>query len=146
MRLIKKAEATDAEKIAALAVQMWDTATVQELTDEFLDAILQGNGQIFLKYDQGMLVGFAQCALRFDYVEGTDTSPVGYLEGIFIKEAYRRKGYAKELLSECEKLAKEKGCREFASDCEMDNDSSFRFHMAVGFEEANRIICFTKKL
>lgn len=144
--MIKKAEATDADKIAALAVQMWKTATVRELADEFSDTILQGNGQFFLKYDQEQLVGFAQCALRCDYVEGTDTSPVGYLEGIFIKEAYRRKGYAKELLYECEKWAKEKGCQEFASDCEMDNDSSSRFHMAVGFEEANRIICFTKKL
>lgn len=45
--MIKKAEATDAEKIAALAVQMWNTATVQGLTDEFLDTILQGNGQFF---------------------------------------------------------------------------------------------------
>ena len=40
----------------------------------------------------GCAVGFAQCGLRRDYVEGTDSSPVGYLEGIFIKEEYR-KGY-----------------------------------------------------
>ena len=144
--MVKKAEAADADKIACLAVLMWNTSTVQELTREFLDVIEQGKGQFFLKYDQGILVGFAQCTLRYDYVEGTETSPVGYLEGIFVQEAYRRRGYAKELLSECEKWAKEKGCREFASDCEMVNDSSFRFHMAAGFEEANRIICFTKKL
>lgn len=144
--MIKKAEAADAGKIAALAVMMWNTHTVQELTDEFLDAILQENGQFFLKYDQGIPVGFAQCTLRYDYVEGTDTSPVGYLEGIFVHEAYRHKGYAKELLAECEKWAKEMGCQEFASDCEMDNDSSFSFHLATGFKEANRIICFTKKL
>lgn len=144
--MIKKAEVTDANRIAALAVLMWNTHTVRELTDEFSAAILQGNVQFFLKYDQGILVGFAQCALRHDYVEGTDSSPVGYLEGIFVKEAYRRKGYAKELLTECEKWAREKGCREFASDCETDNENSFRFHMAIGFEEANRIICFTKKL
>ena len=36
------------------------------------------------------------------------------------------------------------GCREFASDCELDNADSFKFHMAVGFEEANRVICFKK--
>ena len=50
------------------------------------------------------------------------------------------------MLFECEKWAKEKGCKEFASDCEIDNNSSFGFHMALGFEEANRIICFTKTL
>ena len=144
--MVKKAEAADADKIAGLAVLMWDTSTVQELTREFLDMMEQGKARFFLKYDQGMPVGFAQCALRYDYVEGTETSPVGYLEGIFVQEAYRRRGYARELLSECEKWAKENGCREFASDCETANDSSFRFHMAVGFVEANRIICFTKKL
>ena len=144
--MVKKAEAADADKIAGLAVLMWNTSTVPELAREFLEAMEQGKGQFFLKYEQGIPVGFAQCALRYDYVEGTETSPVGYLEGVFVQEAYRRRGYARELLSECEKWAKEKGCREFASDCEAVNDSSFRFHMAAGFEEANRIICFTKKL
>ena len=40
----------------------------------------------------------------------------------------------------------EKGCREFASDCELDNEVSLKFHLKVGFAEANRIICFTKQL
>ena len=144
--MVKKAEAADAGKIAGLAVLLWSAHTEQELAREFSDAMEQGKGQFFLKYAQGIPVGFAQCALRYDYVEGTQTSPVGYLEGIFVQEAYRRRGSAGELLSECEKWARQRGCREFASDCEAVNDGSFRFHMAAGFEEATRIICFTKKL
>ena len=92
------------------------------------------------------MVGFAQCQLRHDYVEGTDSSPVGYLEGVFVEEAYRRQGCAKKLLAKCEKWAKENGCSEFASDCELDNEDSLKFHIKMGFVEANRIICFTKKL
>lgn len=76
----------------------------------------------------------------------TKTTPVGYLEGIFIKEEYRNQGYAKELLGECEVWAKENGCQEFSSDCEIDNVSSLQFHKAMNFTEANRIICFTKIL
>ena len=91
-------------------------------------------------------VVFAQCQLRHDYVEGTETSPVGYLEGILVEEAYRHKGYAKELLRECEQWAKSKGCTEFASDCELENEESLRFHMAMQFEEANRVICFRKDI
>ena len=144
--MIKKAGIYNVEEIAKLAVLMWKEPTVQDLMDEFSDIITEGNAQFFLKYNQDVPIGFAQCQLRNDYVEGTETSPVGYLEGIYIKEEYRHKGYAKELLSECEKWAKEKGCKEFASDCEIDNADSFGFHMALGFEEANRIICFTKKL
>jgi aminoglycoside 6'-N-acetyltransferase I len=49
-------------------------------------------------------------------------------------------------LKHCEQWAKEKGCSEFASDCELDNEVSRQFHINLGFNEANRIICFTKKL
>ena len=47
---------------------------------------------------------------------------------------------------ECEKWAKEKGCSEFASDCDLDNDVSLAFHINMGFTEVNRIICFTKQI
>ena len=30
--------------------------------------------------------------------------------------------------------------------CELDNTDSQRFHRAVGFEEANRIVAYVKKL
>ena len=90
--------------------------------------------------------GFAQCQLRHDYVEGTDSSPVGYLEGIFVEESHRHRGLAKKLLTACEEWAREQGCREFASDCELDNTGSLAFHLSMGFAEANRIICLTKKL
>ena len=113
---------------------------------EFSEIISQGKSRFFLKYENDIPIGFAQCQLRYDYVEGTKTTPVGYLEGIFVKERYRNRGYAKELLVECEAWAKDNGCQEFASDCEIENTGSFHFHKAVGFAEANRIICFTKAL
>jgi aminoglycoside 6'-N-acetyltransferase I len=71
---------------------------------------------------------------------------VGYLEGIFVREAYRRRGFAGELLAACEGWARSRGCVEFASDCELSNACSLAFHLCAGFSEANRIICFAKKL
>ncbi len=50
------------------------------------------------------------------------------------------------MLKACQEWAKEQGCTEFASDCEQVNKDSLKFHLKMGFEEANRIICFTKKL
>ena len=50
------------------------------------------------------------------------------------------------LLSARECWAKAQGCADFASDCELSNRESLKFHLNMGFEEANRIICFTKKL
>jgi len=79
-------------------------------------------------------------------VEGTETSPVGYLEGIFVREGYRKQGLARKLLLACEAWAAEQGCTEFASDCELTNTVSQEFHQKLGFEEANRVVCFVKKL
>ena len=93
----------------------------------------------FIKYSEDIPVGFAQCGLRSDYVEGTESSPVGYLEGVFVKEEYRHKGYGKEFLLACERWAKRMGCSEFVSDCELSNVNSLKFHLAMGFDEANRI-------
>ena len=143
-KMIKKGGTSELETLANLAVIMWKKHSITELTHEFSEIMRNGKSVFFLKYEKDLPVGFAQCQLRYDYVEGTNSSPVGYLEGIFVKESYRNKGYAKELLAACETWAKERGCREFASDCEINNINSFRFHKAVDFIEANRIICFTK--
>ena len=144
--MIYKASKKDILTIANLAVLMWKNHTVKELADTFKVIINNDESAIFLLSTDNQTIGFAQCQLRHDYVEGTDSSPVGYLEGIFVKQEYRNRGFATELLEKCQEWAKEKGCREFASDCELDNEVSLKFHLKVGFAEANRIICFTKQL
>ena len=101
---------------------------------------------IVLAFWQTKPIGFAQCQLRHDYVEGTTTSPVGYLEGIYIEPAYRGRGIAAALLGAVEFWAVEKGCSEFASDTSTENTESIAFHKKVGFTEASRLVCFTKKL
>lgn len=144
--MVRKAEEQDIKTLAGLAVRMWKNSTIDELIQEFSQLISGENAAFFLKFEKDVPIGFAQCQLRCDYVEGTASSPVGYLEGIFIKEGYRNRGYAKELLAHCESWAKARGCLEFASDCEIDNVNSYLFHRAMNFAEANRIICFTKRL
>ena len=144
--IIKKADVEDAEAVAGLAIQMWKSHTIEEVTDEFRDYLNKESCVVFIALLEGLAMGFAQCGLRNDYVEGTDTSPVGYLEGIFVTGEYRNRGVAKDMLKACQEWAKEQGCTEFASDCEQVNEDSLKFHLKMGFEEANRIICFTKKL
>lgn len=144
--MIKQAGIDDIPIIKKFAASLWNIHSVDELTDEFEQLLKNKNAAVFLAYEDKIYIGFAQCQLRHDYVEGTDSSPVGYLEGIFVEEKYRRKGYAKALLSSCEKWAKERGCTEFASDCELVNTDSYNFHRKMGFKEANRIICFAKTL
>ena len=146
MITVFQAAFSDAAAVAALALQLWPDHDMRELQTEFESLLTDEGAAVFLACVDEAPVGFAQCQLRHDYVEGTSSSPVGYLEGIFVMPAYQRRGIARILLSSCESWAKERGCSEFASDCELDNHDSLRFHLSVGFEEANRIICFTKTL
>ncbi|MBS5970972.1 MAG: GNAT family N-acetyltransferase [Finegoldia magna] len=143
---ILEATQKDSHVLAKMATKIWENQNEDELEEEF-KAILQSDEETcFIAFVKDMPVGFANVSLRFDYVEGTESSPVGYLEGIFVEENYRKQNIAKNLVKSCEDWAKKIGCTEFASDCLLDNTKSLKFHLAVGFIEANRIICFKKDL
>ena len=141
-----RAEPREAENLAPLVRIVWPEHTLEELAGIILEYMNSDESAVFAETRDGQYVGIALCCLRHDYVEGCETSPVGYLEGVSVHEAYRHQGVAKKLVSECEQWAKEKGCTEFASDCELTNTDSLRFHLGIGFQEENRIICFRKML
>lgn len=143
---IIKAIKEDAESVTSLALMLWPDHSFQELYDDFYKMFDDDNCALFLVRQNDTYIGFAQCQLRFDYVEGTDTSPVGYLEGIYILNDYRHMGVGRKLVTECERWSKTKGCSEFASDVEMGNLDSYHFHIKLGFREENRVICFAKKI
>ena len=144
--MIREATVQDAQLLASLAMNVWKESSLKEIITEFKQMTKSNEAVAFILIIEEQAVGFAQCQLRHDYVEGTNTSPVGYLEGIFVEKEFRHKGYASELLLKCEDWVKTKGCLQFASDCELDNTDSLAFHLKVGFTEANRMICFTKQL
>lgn len=144
--IIRKATIADKKTVALLALELWPDNLLEELELEMVEFLEEDKAIILLAFSQQEAIAFIQCQLRYDYVEGTSTSPVGYLEGIYVKEEWRRKGVASSLLKEAEHWAKEKGCQEFASDCELINQESLKFHLEKGFLEANRIICFTKRI
>ena len=131
---------------AHAALLLWPEHSAAELEEELAVLLENNDAAVFLAYSGTLTVGFAQCGLRRDYVEGTHTSPVGYLEGIFVREDCRRQGVASALLAECRLWCRRMGCSEFASDCELSNTISLQFHLHSGFAEANRIICFVQEL
>ena len=121
--------------------------TYEELYEENIKLLAKEDFQrIFLAFDGQKAIGFVHCSLRFDYVDGTHGGTIGYLEGIYILPEYRKNGIARELVNMGKIWAKENKAEEFASDCELPNTESERFHKKIGFEEANRLICFIQKL
>jgi len=98
----------------------------------------------FLYQADNKYVALLHISIRSDYVNGTDTSPVVYIEAIYVLPDYRKKGIARELIEFAESIAKEKGITQLASDCFIDNHASELFHKSCGFREEERVICFVK--
>jgi aminoglycoside 6'-N-acetyltransferase I len=81
--------------------------------------------------DRRQPLGFIEGSIRSDYVNGTESSPVGFVEGVYVSPASRRKGVARQLYDAIGDWARARGCRELASDALVDNELSQRAHRAL---------------
>ena len=91
-------------------------------------------------------VGFAEAALRTDYVNGAQSTTVAFLEGLYVAPRARRQGIGRALVDEVCRWAHDLGCREVASDALLDNEVSHAVHRALGFAETERVVFYRKEL
>lgn len=61
------------------------------------------------------VVAHVELSLRYD-IEGLAGVRTGYVEGLFVEEAYRASGVALKLLRAAESWARDRACEAFASD------------------------------
>jgi len=109
--------------------------------------ILQASDQtcfiIFNEKDEH--IGFIELSLR-NIVDECLSSPVGYIEGIYLTSCHRGLGLGRQLVEFAADWFKSKGCTEMATDAEIDNVDAQRFHQHVGFTETSRIVEYKKSL
>lgn len=132
----------------ALRRQLWPEASVDEHRGDIEKMLGDAErAACFLaRSADGAVAGFAEVSLRHDYVNGCSTSPVGFLEGLFVVPQSRRQGVARALVAAAEAWAAHHGCREFASDVLVENVESQEVHAALGFSETDRVVYFHKRL
>ena len=120
-----------------------------EEIDEWLDSeqgtLLVGVAVYVVDRGDGRLAGFIEIGLR-NYAEGCVTTPVAFIEGWYVDPDLRRHGLGRRLVRTAEDWARARGLAEIASDTTLDNAASLRAHLALGFEEVERQICFRKAL
>jgi aminoglycoside 6'-N-acetyltransferase I len=144
------------ERVTGATLDEWTALRVELWPHESQDGLKQQAGELLrrepaaaaflLRDEQGAPIAMAEATLRHDYVNGCSTSPVAFLEGIYVRPAWRRRGAARQLCRAVEAWGRERGCREFASDALIDNETSHRMHEALGFEERERVVCYCKPI
>ena len=130
----------------SLRRQLWPEGSQDEHLDE-MQRFVDQPGRFFqlVAYDADRQpAGFAEAALRTDYVNGTDSTPVAFVEGIYVAPPYRRRGIGTMLIAAIVSWAKACDCTELASDALLDNKASQAMHAALGFEETERVVFYRK--
>jgi aminoglycoside 6'-N-acetyltransferase I len=148
---IREACPSDCTLLARLRHDLWPEASLEEHAGE-LSRILSGESPgtlpsvILVANDAGRIAGFVEVGLR-SHADGCDPArPVGYLEGWYVIPSQRRRKVGARLVEAAERWARDRGCREMASDTWLDNDGSQRAHEALGFEVVDRCVNYRKLL
>lgn len=147
MMMVEQATTATIGEWVAMRAALWPHASRLELEREAAALLIKRPAAIaFLLRDEATPIGFAEATVRVDYVNGCSTSPVGFLEGIYVRPESRRRGAARLLCRAVETWAREQGCSELASDTEIDNTTSQAMHEALGFAESERVVCYNKRI
>lgn len=96
--------------------------------------------------DRGVVTGFVEAALRHDYVNGCDTTPVAFVEGVYVAPAARGRGIGRRLVGAVADWGRAAGCTELASDAGLADRNSHAFHRAAGFAETERVVFFRRAI
>jgi aminoglycoside 6'-N-acetyltransferase I len=147
MRLETLISAAD-EDWLAMRLDLWPDCPREDHLEEMAQFLTEPAryAQFVVRTPDGRGVGFAEASIRTDYVNGTESSPVGYLEGLFVREAFRGQGAARLLVSAVSEWARSRGCAELASDTQPDNLASQATHVRLGFIETERAVFFRKPI
>ena len=146
--IVRPARAGDLKALAGMRFALWPDEPLEVRLAE-TRAHLSGDDlrlTTFVVEDFGELLAFAEVSLRYDYVSGCETSPVAFLEGIYVCPEYRRQGIGRSLVAAAETWGRDHGCAELGSDARLDNPDSHRFHGGAGFEETGRVVYFRKPI
>ena len=95
---------------------------------------------------EGRAIGLVEASIRTDFVNGTTTSPVAFVEGLIVATEFRRRGHARALVAAVEGWARRRGLTELALDALLGDKASLDVHRALGFEETERVVYFRKGL
>jgi len=100
---------------------------------------------VFVAQVEARLIGFLELDFR-KYAPGCRSSPVAFIEGWYVDPGSRGQGVGRALVEAAEAYARAAGHDEIASDADIENADGAAAHIAMGFEEIERVVCFRRSL
>lgn len=130
----------------AMRVALWPDGSEDEHLLAMADTLGRGHYVRLAVSAAGSALGFVEAARRVDCVNGTTSSPVAFLEGLYVEPPSRRQGVARALVESVVAWALGQNLSELASDSLLDNVAAHAAHRALGFEETERVVYFRRAL
>lgn len=144
--LVRPLEPRDAEAWERMRTDLWPGGDHSGEVRAFIEHGPQPSYEAVLIAERdGVPVGFAELSIRTSS-PGCDTDRIAYLEGWYVAPQARATGVGRALVKASEAWGIARGCREFASDVELENTLSQRAHDALGFTEVERVVFYMKNL
>ena len=143
---IRRVKERDKPEWLRMRQALWPDHTAGEFVTQSEDILNDPMQPVFIvERADGRLGGFLEAGTR-KYAEGCESSPVGFIEGWYVDEDLRKRGIGSTLVKAAEEWARSQGLTEMASDTWLDNEVSIQAHLKMGYEEAERLVHFVKKL
>ena len=125
---------------------LWQDYSESEMRADMKKWLATPTNATFVLLDaEKQLCGFIEVGSR-NYAEGCETSPIGYIEGWYVDDPMRGQGGGKMLTTIAEDWVRTQGWVEIASDTWLGNETSIQAHLALGYEETERLVHFSKKI
>jgi aminoglycoside 6'-N-acetyltransferase I len=143
---IRRAAKSDLNALLDMATALWPDDLEEQVKKDVAEMLSSKKQAVFIAEDAGCEAGFIDVSIRMEYVPGATVFPMGYIEAIYVKPRFRRKGVARKLIDASEQWALERDCKHIASDTWTWNNASRKLHVDAGFKETESIVFFIKKL
>ena len=144
--ILTEYRSTEFENLLEMSLDLFKDYPPSETERDLIAIVKKPNYSTFLAKKSGLSIGFVTVSIRSDYVEGSSTSPVGYIEAIYVKPQYRKDGIARQLYEKAESWAAQKGCTEIGSDTWEWNLEAQNFHTRLGFKKEDILVHYIKSI
>ena len=126
---------------------LWPDVALDRHSREMADILgdLEFNS-VFIAVATGKhAVGFLEASIRLT-AEGCRPGPIGYVEGWYVEPDSRGHRIGAALMAKAEAWAASRGCKQMASDADVENLGARQAHKDLGYDEIARLAHFRKEL